>query len=109
VVLNGGEFRAVREDAGVAVRGVSGRTIQEVALDFYAQADRGSVWYYGEFYTAHEGDVEALALAVPIDSRPGPPPAELRKLSRGADRIIRLVGSKRRLRASRTLAGLRAA
>jgi hypothetical protein len=53
--------------------------------------------------------VEALALAVPIDSRPGPPPAELRKLSRGADRIIRLVGSKRRLRASRTLAGLRAA
>jgi hypothetical protein len=64
---------------------------------------------YGEFYTAHEGDVEALALAVPADSLPGPPPAELRKLSSGADRIFRLVGSKRRLRASRTLAGLRAA
>jgi hypothetical protein len=27
---------------------------------------------YGEFYTAHEGDVEALALAVPTDALPGP-------------------------------------
>jgi hypothetical protein len=47
---------------------------------------------YGEFYTAHEGDVEALALAIPTDSLPGPPPAELRKLSSGADRIFRLWG-----------------
>ena len=29
---------------------------------------------YGEFYTAHEGDVEALAVAVPTDARSGPVP-----------------------------------
>jgi len=140
-----------------------GGRIQEVALDFYAQADDGSVWYfgedvynykkgavadtsgtwlagkegpaamimpagprvgdvddgsfsdkvfapgYGEFYTAHEGDVEALALAVPTDSLPGSPPPELRKLSREADRIFRQVRFTRRLKASRTLARLRAA
>jgi hypothetical protein len=64
---------------------------------------------YGEFYTAHEGDVEALALAVPTDSLPGSQPAELRKLSRGADRMFRLVRFKRPLKAFRTLSGLRAA
>jgi hypothetical protein len=64
---------------------------------------------YGEFYTAHEGDVEALALAVPTDSLPGSPPAELRKLSDGADRIFRQVRFMRRLKASRMLRGLRAA
>jgi hypothetical protein len=64
---------------------------------------------YGEFYTAHEGDVEALALAIPTDSLPGPPPAELRKLSSGADRIFRVTGSRRSREASRTLKRLRAA
>jgi hypothetical protein len=32
---------------------------------------------YGEFYSAHEGDVEALALAVPTDSIEGGVPADL--------------------------------
>jgi hypothetical protein len=39
---------------------------------------------YGEFYSAHQGDVEALALAVPTDAVPEPPPTELRALDRGA-------------------------
>jgi hypothetical protein len=35
---------------------------------------------YGEFSSAHEGDLEALALAIPIDALPGPLPAELTDL-----------------------------
>jgi hypothetical protein len=40
---------------------------------------------YGEFFSAHEGDVEAIALAVPTDALDGPPPTELEALSSGAD------------------------
>ena len=43
---------------------------------------------YGEFFTASDGDVEAMALAVPADALSGPPPAELQALSRGADRLF---------------------
>jgi hypothetical protein len=39
---------------------------------------------YGEFFTGAGGDVEALALAVPIDKLPGPVPAELETLARGS-------------------------
>lgn len=39
---------------------------------------------YGEFYTSDASDVEALALAVPTDSLPGPPPTELDTLYNGA-------------------------
>ncbi len=36
---------------------------------------------YGEFFSAHEGDVEAMALAVPTDALGGSPAAELELLS----------------------------
>jgi hypothetical protein len=39
---------------------------------------------YGEFYSAHEGDIEALAIASGTDRLPGPPPAELRTLHTAA-------------------------
>jgi hypothetical protein len=39
---------------------------------------------YGEFFTGAGGDVEALALAVPIDKLPGPVPAELETLASGS-------------------------
>jgi hypothetical protein len=39
---------------------------------------------YGEFYSAHEGDVEALALAVPTDALSEPTPPELQSLEAGA-------------------------
>jgi hypothetical protein len=39
---------------------------------------------YGEFYSAHEGDVEALALAVPTDALSAPTPRELQSLEAGA-------------------------
>jgi hypothetical protein len=39
---------------------------------------------YGEFFTGSEGDVEALALAVPIDNLSGAVPAELETLASGS-------------------------
>jgi hypothetical protein len=39
---------------------------------------------YGEFRSADAHDLEALALAVPTDARPGPAPAALRRLWRAA-------------------------
>ncbi|MGI8520070.1 MAG: hypothetical protein ACR2MC_05615 [Actinomycetota bacterium] len=46
---------------------------------------------YGEFFSAHEGDVEALALAVPTDALSGPLPRELRIIVAGAQDIFRLA------------------
>jgi hypothetical protein len=43
---------------------------------------------YGEFYTAHEGEVEALALAVPTDALDEPTPPELEELSAAADDLF---------------------
>jgi len=50
---------------------------------------------YGEFESAHEGDLEALALAVPVDALPGPIPPELRRLSDGANAAFRAASSRR--------------
>jgi len=43
---------------------------------------------YGEFRTAGGGDLEALALAVPANALPGPPPVELQSMLRGAEGIL---------------------
>ena len=43
---------------------------------------------YGEFYTAHRGEVEAMGLAVPTDALDGPPPAELEELSTAAEDLL---------------------
>ena len=43
---------------------------------------------YGEFYSAHEGDTEALALAVPTDGLKRPPPPELSALSRAGAELL---------------------
>ncbi len=47
---------------------------------------------YGEFFSGAGGDVEALALAVPIDALPGRAPAELRTLLAGARSVFRAAG-----------------
>ncbi len=48
---------------------------------------------YGEFYSDHEGDVEALALAVPTDALDGPTPADLEAVSAGADEAYAAIRS----------------
>jgi hypothetical protein len=47
---------------------------------------------YGEFFTGSGGEVEALALAVPIDKLSGPVPAQLEALLSGA---IEMLGDKK--------------
>jgi hypothetical protein len=49
---------------------------------------------YGEFFTGSGGDVEAMALAVPIDSLQAPAPDELEALSVGADKTFDAVQAK---------------
>jgi hypothetical protein len=46
---------------------------------------------YGEFYSAHEGDIEALAIASGTDRLPGAPPAELRTLHTAAWGLVEAV------------------
>ena len=48
---------------------------------------------YGEFFSAHEGDVEAMALAVPTDALGGAVPAELDALSTDADEVFDAIQS----------------
>ncbi|MDQ3724163.1 MAG: hypothetical protein M3376_14125 [Actinomycetota bacterium] len=43
---------------------------------------------YGEFFSAHDGDTEAMALAVPTDALQGSPPAALEALSSAAHGAI---------------------
>jgi hypothetical protein len=50
---------------------------------------------YGEFYTANaDGDVEALALAVPTDKASGAMPEEIAQMTNGALAIFEAGGSK---------------
>jgi len=58
---------------------------------------------YGEFFTAHEGDVEALALAVPTASLPGPLPSELTRRLSGANAVFAAAAGRRWKAASATV------
>jgi hypothetical protein len=110
----------------------NGRLV-EVAHDFYAKADDGAVWYFGEDVDNYEHGVLAnhdgtwlagrdgppgmimpadpkvgderydVALAVPIDAKPGPVPRELKKLSTGSARIFRAAPARRWHRISASL------
>ena len=50
---------------------------------------------YGEFFSAHEGDIEALALAVPTDALAAPPPARLVELEQTGQAVSDLVRAER--------------
>jgi hypothetical protein len=64
---------------------------------------------YGEFLTGGGGDLEALALAVPTDSLPGPLPAEPTILSTGALDVFDAAGSGDWKAASATITDMAAA
>jgi hypothetical protein len=51
----------------------SGGRILEVALDWYAQADDGSVWYFGEDVFNYEDGVVADTHGTWLAGRDGPP------------------------------------
>jgi hypothetical protein len=73
---------------GKAVDGPQGRTagamVGQELHDDGTYSDKVFAPGYGEFYSAHEGDVEALALAVPTDALSEPTPRELQSLEAGA-------------------------
>jgi hypothetical protein len=48
---------------------------------------------YGEFFSGHGSEVEAMALAVPTDALGGPPPAELEDLSAAANDLFDATSS----------------
>jgi hypothetical protein len=64
---------------------------------------------YGEFRTTSDGDLEALALAVPTDALPGAEPAELAALSTGAIGVLELSRLRDWEAAQRTVQRLNAA
>jgi len=77
---------------GVTVDGPTGPitggiVVEELHLDGVLE-DKTFAPSYGEFSTGDGANLEALALAVPTDALPGPPPAELDTLINGADDIF---------------------
>jgi hypothetical protein len=64
---------------------------------------------YGEFYSADRGDVEALALAVPTDARPGELPRSLTMIVREAYRASGAAAGARWTAAASSLARLQRA
>jgi hypothetical protein len=88
---------------------VTGAMVGRELHDDGTYSDKIFVPGYGEFFTAHGGDVEALALAIPTDSVPGPPPRELARLSAGAERVFRLAAATRWRTASLRMTAIRAA
>ena len=67
---------------------VDGAMVGQELHDDGTFSDKVFVPGYGEFLSAHEGDLEAMALAAPTDAVPGPVPAGLEAISGGADRIF---------------------
>lgn len=73
---------------------VPGAMIGEELHDDGTYSDKVFAPGYGEFYSAHEGDVEGLALAVPTDALPEPPPPDLRALKSGAEEAFDAIRSR---------------
>jgi hypothetical protein len=67
-----------------------------------AREDKTFAPGYGEFFTGSEGDVEALALAVPTDALAGEVPGELGAMLSGASSIYTLAGAETWEAAART-------
>ncbi len=64
---------------------------------------------YGEFFTSRDGNVEALALAIPTDARTGPMPPDLEAIVDGAQGTFDHVQAKNWARASATVKEMNAA
>ena len=85
-----------------------GLVVEELHLDASTEGKTFAPGY-GEFFTSGGGDVEALALAVPTDALPGPVPAGLVTLERGAGDAFEAAGSGEWGAARATVSRMRAA
>jgi hypothetical protein len=73
-------------------RPVKGALVESELHDDGARSDKIFAPGYGEFFTGEKnGDVEAMALAVPTDALNGPPPPDLEALSGAADETFHAV------------------
>ena len=88
---------------------VAGAIVGQETNDDGARSDKVFAPGYGEFFTAEGGDVEALALAVPTDALPGPPPEALARLASAADAAFRAATASRWQRAGASAAAAAAA
>lgn len=86
--LRGGRDQDHRQDPRRPGGPVKGGMVARELHDDGTYSDKVFAPGYGEFYSAHEGDTEAMALAVPTDSLKGSPPAALEALSRAAHDVI---------------------
>jgi hypothetical protein len=85
------------KSTGVTVDGPRGAVggaivVEELHMDG-AREEKTFAPGYGEFSTGDGSSLEALALAVPTDALPGPPPAEVEALSAGAAGIFEAAQS----------------
>jgi hypothetical protein len=96
------------KEVGRTVRGPSGPVRGAIVVsELHDDGTREEKMFapgYGEFFTASGGDVEAMAMAVPVGARPGPVPDALRRIRGGANRIFGAAAA-RRWRLAETEAG----
>jgi hypothetical protein len=98
---------------GVTVRGPHGPVEEAlVGEELHSEGSREDKTFapgYGEFFTGGDGDVEAMALAVPADALEGTVPASLETLSTASSDAFDLARSGSWERAPTTLTRLKAA
>ena len=88
---------------------VPGAIIARELHDDGSYSDKTFAPGYGEFFTSRDGNIEALALALPTDARPGPAPVDLEAIVDGAQAVFDHVQAKKWARASAQLAQMNAA
>jgi hypothetical protein len=82
------EIKTVGKTVNGPAGPVKGAMVGRELHDDGSYSDKVFAPGYGEFFSAHEGDTEALALAVPTDALEGSPPAALEALSSAAQDVI---------------------
>lgn len=107
-------FEEVQVNAvGLALDGPRGRVSGAVATEELHMDGTREIKHfapgYGEFRTGNTHELEALALAVPADALPGPPPAELETLVHGAANLFESSRAGDWAAATNTARGMRAA
>lgn len=85
-----------------------GLIVSELALDG-SLSQKTFAPGYGEMWTGKNGEVEALALAVPANAARGPIPRELTELTDGANAVFKLAGAKDWPGAAKTVEAMMAA
>ncbi len=78
------EIKTIDKTVGGPLGPVEGAMVARELHDDGTYSNKVFAPGYGEFFTAHGGEVEAMALAVPTDASTDPVPPELETLSRDA-------------------------